>query len=240
MLTNTQMVAAINAGQSVAFDGKSIRTLSELPSDAEIATYLARIASEQRGSDAGSVGEFVQIGELDFSGGDVTKVVRADGSVSVVTKTEVGLANVNNTADTAKPVSTAQAAADAAAIVSASADATSKANAAQAAAEASVAALNPLAGLAAGYKLARSAAPVALDGTNPTSVAHGLTTCVSAGAWLAGSAAPVAGTSTLSVNINGPNLDIYGWKPTVGGAGGNADLVASDGIETFHWIAIGT
>jgi hypothetical protein len=60
------------------------------------------------------------------------------GTVSGVTKSMVGLGSVDNTADTAKPVSTAQATAIAtaktAAEATASADATSKANAAQSAA----------------------------------------------------------------------------------------------------------
>ena len=56
------------------------------------------------------------------------------GNVSGITKAMVGLGNVDNTADAAKPVSTAQAAADAAVASAAAADATSKANAAQAAA----------------------------------------------------------------------------------------------------------
>jgi len=56
------------------------------------------------------------------------------GNVSGITKAMVGLGNVDNTADSAKPVSTAQAAADAAVASAAAADATSKANAAQAAA----------------------------------------------------------------------------------------------------------
>lgn len=94
-----------------------------------------------------------------------------------------------------------------------------------------------VAGVAAGYKLARSAAPVALDASNPTSVAHGLTTCVAAVACLAGTSAPGDSTSVLSVAINGANLDVYGWKPI---SGTDPTLVASDGTETFHWIAIGT
>lgn len=49
-----------------------------------------------------------------------------------VTKTQVGLSNVDNTSDVNKPVSTAQAAADAAVQSAASSDATTKANAAQA------------------------------------------------------------------------------------------------------------
>ena len=94
-----------------------------------------------------------------------------------------------------------------------------------------------VAGVAAGYKLARSAAPVALDGSNPTSVAHGLATCVAAFACLAGTAAPGDGTHVLSVAINGANLDVYGWMPT---SGTDPTLVASTGTENFHWIAIGS
>ena len=95
----------------------------------------------------------------------------------------------------------------------------------------------PVVGVATGYKLARSAAPVALDGSNPTSVAHGLTTCLSAHVSLAGSAAPGLSTSTLTVVINGANLDVYGWKPT---GAGDTTLIASTGTETFNWIAVGT
>jgi hypothetical protein len=94
-----------------------------------------------------------------------------------------------------------------------------------------------VAGAAAGYKLARSAAPVALDGSNPTSVAHGLTTCLSAHVQLVGSAAPGLGTSTLTCVINGANIDVYGWKPT---GAGDTTLIASTGTETFNWQAIGT
>lgn len=100
--------------------------------------------------------------------------------------------------------------------------------------------LNLLAqGVAGGYKIARSASPVALDGSNPTSVAHGLTTCVAAFAQLTGSVAPGASTSVLSVVINGANLDVYGWKPTTGGVAGNPTLIASDGTESFSWFAVG-
>lgn len=58
----------------------------------------------------------------------------------VLTKADVGLDNVDNTPDSSKPVSTAQAAADSAVAAAAAADATSKANAAQAAAIAAAAA----------------------------------------------------------------------------------------------------
>ena len=98
----------------------------------------------------------------------------------------------------------------------------------------------PVAGVAAGYKIARSAAPVALDGSNPTSVAHGLTTCLAVFVQLVGSAAPGDSTSVLTAVINGANIDVYAWKHTTGGAAGNPTLIASTGTETFNWIAIGT
>jgi hypothetical protein len=92
-------------------------------------------------------------------------------------------------------------------------------------------------GVAGGYKIARSAAPVALDGSNPTSVAHGLTTCVAAFVQLVGSSAPGDNTSILTCVINGANIDVYGWKNT---GGTDPTLVASTGTETFNWFAIGT
>lgn len=92
-------------------------------------------------------------------------------------------------------------------------------------------------GVAAGYKISRSAAPVALDGANPTPVAHGLTTCLAAFVQLVGSAAPGDNTSVLTTVINGANVDVYAWKNTTGT---DPTLVASTGTETFTWIAIGT
>lgn len=96
---------------------------------------------------------------------------------------------------------------------------------------------NVIIGVASGYKIARSAAPVALDGTNPTSVAHGLTTCLSATVTLVGSAAPALSTSTLTAVINGAAIDVYAWKPT---GAGDTTLIASTGTEEFNWIAVGT
>jgi len=100
------------------------------------------------------------------------------------------------------------------------------------------AAANPVVGVAAGYKLARG--ELALDGSNPTSVAHGLTTCIAVTATLKGSAAPGAGTSVITAVINGANLDFYAWKPTTGGASGNPDLIASTGTESIYFVAVGT
>jgi hypothetical protein len=70
----------------------------------------------------------------DVTGATVTSVAGRAGDVTL-TKGDVGLANVDNTADASKPVSTLQAAADTAVANAAAADATTKANAAQSAAE---------------------------------------------------------------------------------------------------------
>lgn len=96
---------------------------------------------------------------------------------------------------------------------------------------------NAVGGAASGYAIARSASPVSLDGSNPTSVAHGLTTCVAAFVQLVGSAAPADSTSVLTCVINGANIDVYAWKNT---GGTDPTLVASTGTETFNWFAIGT
>jgi hypothetical protein len=96
---------------------------------------------------------------------------------------------------------------------------------------------NAVAGTAQAYKISRSAAPVALDGSNPTSVAHGLTTCEAAFAQLVGSAAPGDSTMLLTAVINGANIDVYAWKHT---DGTDPTLVASTGTETFNWFAVGT
>lgn len=61
----------------------------------------------------------------------VQSVAGRTGTVTLA-KADVGLSNVDNTADSAKPVSTAQASADSAVASAAASDATSKANAAQA------------------------------------------------------------------------------------------------------------
>src|SRR5438046_648210 len=49
---------------------------------------------------------------------------------------------------------------------------------------------NIIKGLAAGVKMNASATPLALDGSNPTSFAYGLTTCTAVFVQLVGSAAP--------------------------------------------------
>lgn len=92
-------------------------------------------------------------------------------------------------------------------------------------------------GAASGLRINGSATPLALDGSNPTSFAHGLTTCVGFALQLVGSAAPGDSTSVLTGVVNGANIDVYGWKNT---GGTDPTLVASTGTETFNWLAWGT
>lgn len=75
-----------------------------------------------------------------------------------------------------------------------------------------------------------------LDGSNPTSITHGLGTCLSFIAQLIGTSAPGDNTSVLTANINGAAVDVYAWKNT---SGSDPTLVASTGTETFYWIAVG-
>lgn len=85
------------------------------------------------------------------------------------------------------------------------------------------------------YKIARG--ETALDGSNPTPVATGLTTVVAFAATLKGTAAPGLNTSVLTANISGATVNVYAWKPT---GAGDTTLVASTGTESFYWIAVGT
>lgn len=91
------------------------------------------------------------------------------------------------------------------------------------------------AAVAAGYKIARG--ETALDGSNPTPVATGLTTVIAFTATLKGTAAPGVGTSILTANISGTDVNVYAWKVT---GAGDTTLIASTGTESFYWTAIGT
>lgn len=95
-----------------------------------------------------------------------------------------------------------------------------------------------IAGLAAGYKIARGGA-AALDGANPTPIPTGLATIVAAFVQLRGTAAPGDNTSVLTVDYTGADgtFNVYAWKNT---GGSDPTLVASTGTETFDWVAIGT
>lgn len=88
---------------------------------------------------------------------------------------------------------------------------------------------------AAGYKIARG--ETALDGTNPTPAATGLTTIVAAAISLKGTAAPGVGTSVVTYGTSSGTLNLYGWKVT---SSSDTTLIASTGTETVGWIAVGT
>jgi len=90
-------------------------------------------------------------------------------------------------------------------------------------------------GVAAGYKVARG--ETALDGSNPTPVATGLTTVIAFVATLKGTAAPGVGTSVLTAEISGATANVYAWKVT---GAGDTTLIASTGTESFYWVAVGT
>lgn len=85
-----------------------------------------------------------------------------------------------------------------------------------------------------GFKMACGEA--ALDGSNPTPITTGLTTCSAAVAQLKGSAAPGDNTSVLTCVIGTADFDVYAWKNT---SGTDPSLVASTGTESFYWIAFG-
>lgn len=94
---------------------------------------------------------------------------------------------------------------------------------------------NVVQGATAGIRLATGA--TALDGTNPTSVASGLTTIVACTTSIMTSSALGVGTSISTYAISGTTLNLYGWKVT---ATGDTTLVASSGTETIGWICSGT
>lgn len=79
---------------------------------------------------------------------------------------------------------------------------------------------------------------VALDGTNPTDVATGLTTIIGAAVSLKQATAPGDDPSWLSCDWSGGTLSIYAWKNT---GGTDPTLVAStNSTAVISYIAIGT
>ncbi len=78
----------------------------------------------------------------------------------------------------------------------------------------------------------------ALDGSNPTPVVTGLTTILAFSVNLAVSAIGGSGlsTSVLTGVISSGTLNVYGWKPT---GAGDTTLIATDGTDSFSWLAVG-
>jgi hypothetical protein len=87
-----------------------------------------------------------------------------------------------------------------------------------------------------GRKMAVVEGTVALDGSNPTTIATGLSKIYGAAVNLTGSAAPALSTSTLSWTKSGGSLNIYAWKPT---GAGDTTLVASTGTEIVSYLVVG-
>lgn len=97
-----------------------------------------------------------------------------------------------------------------------------------------------VAGIAAGYKLARG--EVTLDGGNPTPVTTGLTTVVAAVASFKTAVALGDDPNSLSVDYGGSvtagELDIHAWKNV---SGTDPTQVASTNSSmVVSWIAVGT
>jgi hypothetical protein len=92
-----------------------------------------------------------------------------------------------------------------------------------------------VAGAAAGYKIARGS--TTLDGANPTSVSHGLSTVVAHCVAIDSTVAP-NDPSTVTSAVSGSTLNIYAWKPT---SAGTTTLVAST-VTTVNveWVCVGT
>lgn len=82
----------------------------------------------------------------------------------------------------------------------------------------------------AGAKVARGT--IALDGSNPTTVATGLTSVVAFTATLLRNSALTSGTAFVTHDVaSGANVDLYAW--ILAGT-------ASTSTETVEWIAVGT
>jgi predicted RecA/RadA family phage recombinase len=77
---------------------------------------------------------------------------------------------------------------------------------------------------------------IALDGSNPTPVATGLSAIVGAVVALKTASAPGVGTSIVTYNTSGGTLNLYGWKVT---ANNDTTLIASTGTETVGYAAWG-
>lgn len=78
---------------------------------------------------------------------------------------------------------------------------------------------------------------VALDGSNPTPVATGLTTITAVALTIKSSSTPGDSTAVVTYDTSGGTLNLYGWQNT---SGTDPTLVASTGTPTVGYIAYGT
>ena len=83
---------------------------------------------------------------------------------------------------------------------------------------------------------------VTLDGSNPTPIElSGYLAAVDmAVVSMDGSVAPGADPSAVTSAVSGTVVNVYAWKATTAGAGGNADLVAStNNARLVSFFAVG-
>lgn len=175
--------------------------------------------------------------------GAVTSVAGRTGVV-VLTKSDVGLSNVDNTADASKPVSTLQAAADATVLASAATDATTKVATETSRATTAEGLLAPKASPAL---TGVPTSPTAAGGTNTTQVATTafVTTAVAGAsaaplgivAYSPGSATTVATTSATMADLDATNLAVTFTVPASGKVlvTLNGWVSASGGTTTYNW-----
>lgn len=91
-------------------------------------------------------------------------------------------------------------------------------------------------GVGQGYKIARGT--ITLDGSNPSSANHGLTTVVACALNDVRSTAPGDEVNFLTYVINSAAIDVYAWTNT---GGTDPTLAAStDNNDVIAWVCIGT
>ena len=82
---------------------------------------------------------------------------------------------------------------------------------------------------------------VTLDGGNPTPIALTMLASVDmAVVSMDGSVAPGADPVLVTSSVSGTTINVYAWKATTAGAGGNADLIAStNNARIVSFMALG-
>lgn len=118
-------VESLTTGQIAINIAAAVATQATVDSSTYVSQASVGVPSGVAALDAGGR---VPISQLPNATVGVDSINTRTGAVTL-TATDVGLANVNNTTDAGKPVSTAQAAADSAVFTAAATDATTKANA---------------------------------------------------------------------------------------------------------------
>lgn len=77
----------------------------------------------------------------------------------------------------------------------------------------------------------------ALDGSNPTPVATGLTSIVACAVSIKTTAAPGVSTTLITYDTSTATLNLYGWKPT---NSSTTTMIASTSTDTVGWVCFGT